>query len=139
MRFVRDNNIIFLRLDKGEEINKSIIYVAKEENINCCWVNGIGAIEDVEMGFYNIREKKYDKKIFKGDYELTSFMGNIAIKGEQQFLHSHVTISDESYKSIGGHLFEAKIKVAGEFFMYIGKKKIVRKMDPSIGLPLWEF
>ena len=60
-------------MDKGEEINKSIIYIAKEENVNTCWINGIGAIEDVEMGFYNIREKKYDKKIFKGDYELIYF------------------------------------------------------------------
>ena len=139
MKFVRDNNVIFLRLDKGGEINKSIIYIAKEENVNTCWINGIGAIEDIEMGFYDLREKKYDKKIFKGNYELTSFMGNITIKGQEQFLHSHITISDENYKSIGGHLFEAKIKVAGEFFMYISKKKIIRELDSKIGLALWDF
>ena len=137
MKFVRDKNLIFLRLDKDEEVNKSISCVAKEENIHSCWINGIGAIVDVEMGFYNLKEKKYEKSFFKGDYELTSFMGNITIKDNQQFLHSHVTISDNKFNVIGGHLFKANIKVAGEFFMYIGKQKIVREMDQDIGLPLW--
>ena len=91
------------------------------------------------MGFYNLEEKKYEKSFFKGDYELTSFMGNITLKGGKKFLHSHVTISDDKFNSIGGHLFKAKIKVAGEFFMYIGKQKIVREIDPDIGLPLWDF
>tara|TARA_Y100001970_G_scaffold273325_1_gene371373 strand:- start:658 stop:1077 length:420 start_codon:yes stop_codon:yes gene_type:complete len=139
MKFIRDNDVIFLRLDKNEEISQSILTVAKEHKVYSCWVNGIGAIKDIELGFYNLEEKKYEKKMFKGNYELVSFMGNITLKDGQPFLHSHVTISDDKFNSFGGHFFKAKIKVAGEFCMFVSEEKIVRKMNQSIGLQLWDF
>ena len=137
MKYIRNNNLIFLSLEKGEEINESILEVATKEKINSCWINGIGAIENVEIGYYCIKDKSYKKKQFKNDYELTSLMGNISIKDNLPFVHNHITFSDKRYNSIGGHLFSANITATGEICMFIGESRINRKLDGKIGIPLW--
>ena len=77
------------------------------------------------------------KKLFKNDYELTSLMGNISIKNDIPFVHNHITFSDKKYNSIGGHLFSANITATGEFCLFVGEGKIIRKLDSKIGIPLW--
>ena len=137
MKYTIDNNIIFLSLTKGEEINQSILRLAKQEDISSCWINGIGAIGQATIGYYSIEKKIYERKLFKNDYELTSLMGNISIKNGDPFVHNHVTFTDKKYNSIGGHLFSATITATGEFFLFLGKSPILRDFNDDIGIPLW--
>ncbi len=139
MKYIKNDNMIFLSLEKGEEINSSIIDLAKHEKINSCWINGIGAIENIDVRYYNIENKIYENKIYKGKYELTSLMGNISVNNGELFIHNHITFSDINYKSRGGHLSSATITAAGEFCLFLGKNKIFRKYNHDIGLSLWSF
>ena len=137
MNYRIDNNQIYMTLDKGELINKTLELYAKSNEIGCAWINGIGAIEDPEIGYYSLEKKSYNKKVFSGYYELTSLIGNITIKEGEYFSHTHITFSDINYQIFGGHLFDAKITAAGEFIIIPGTQIIDRKMNPDIGLPLW--
>ena len=137
MNYHQENNIVFVKLNKGEYINSSFEAISKTKNIGCSWLNGIGAIENPEIGFYSIQSQSYHKKIFIGEFEITSLIGNITIKEGKPFSHTHITFSDVKFNVFGGHLFDAKISAAGEFILFLGEKNINRKLDSEIGLPLW--
>ena len=137
MNYRIDNGKTYITLSKGEYINKTFESFAESNNIGCALLNGIGACESPEIGYYSLETKSYHHKVFSGYYELTSLLGNITIKDGNIFSHTHITFSDTNYRVFGGHLFDAKITAAGEFVMIHGKKNINRVMNDNIGLPLW--
>ena len=137
MNFRIDNSQIFMTLAKGDYINRTFESFAEIKGVGCAWLNGIGALANPEIGYYSIDDKSYHRKHFKGEFELTSLIGNITMKEEKPFAHTHITFSDTNYKVFGGHLFDARITAAGEFLMQLGNDKITREINHEIGLPLW--
>lgn len=137
MNYRIEKKYVFMTLNPGEEINKTFEDFAISRGIGSSWISGIGAIENPEIGYYSVEEKKYYKKIFTGEFEITSLIGNITIKEGKPYSHTHITFSDINFKVYGGHLFNAKVSAAGEFMLYLGDKDIGRRMDDGIGLPLW--
>ena len=137
MNYRIDNNRIYMALAKGELINKSFEEFAESDDIGSAWINGIGALENPEIGYYSLKTKSYHRKVFSGNYELTSLIGNISIKDGKYFSHTHITCSDTNFQVFGGHLFDAKITAACEFIMIPGNNDINREMNLDIGLPLW--
>ena len=137
MKFRMDKSIIFMTLAKGDNINKTFESFAEVKGVGCAWLNGIGALENPEIGYYSLEDKSYYRKKFKGEYELTSLIGNITLKEGKPFSHTHITFSDTEFRVFGGHLFNANITAAGEFIMQFGSDEINREMNARIGLPLW--
>ena len=138
MKYIVDEDKILLNINKGESINSSLLEVAKENNLIFGWVNGIGAIFDPEIGYWDIQNKKYVKKTMKGEFEITSLVGNITYKEGELFVHSHITFTDTDFRAYGGHLFDAEISAAGEFIIFKGKNKIERSYSNEVGLYLWD-
>ncbi|MAJ43951.1 MAG: DNA-binding protein [Candidatus Marinimicrobia bacterium] len=137
MKYRLDNNQYFVSLDPGDEINKSFENLAKIENIKSAWINGIGALTNMEMGYYDIESKSYIRKKYTEDYELTSLNGNITIKDGEVYSHTHITFSDKNFNVFGGHLFNGIISAAGEFIVTAGFNSLLRKYNNKIGLALW--
>ena len=137
MNFRIDNSQVLITLAKGDYINQTFESFSEIKGIGCAWLNGIGALENPEIGYYSIDDKSYHRKHFKGEFELISLLGNITMKEGKPFAHTHITFSDKNYKVFGGHLFDAKITAAGEFLMQLGNNNITREMNHEIGLSLW--
>ena len=137
MTYNKSDNKIFISLSRGENIFTNLYKIFKNEDVKSAWVNGIGAVENVEIGSYNLKHKKYDKLKLKGIFELTSLVGNLSYKDGSPFLHLHVNLSDHKCKVYGGHLFDAKIAAAGEFMINTCNFEIKRKFNQDIGLHLW--
>ena len=137
MKFRIDKSKAYMTLAKGDNINKTFESFAEVKGIGCAWLNGIGALENPEIGYYSLEDKAYHRKTFKGEYELTSLIGNITLKEGKPFSHTHITFSDTEFRVFGGHLFNANITAAGEFIMQFGSDEINREMNAEIGLPLW--
>ena len=137
MRFVMEKSRAYMTLAKGDNINKTFESFAEVKGIGCAWLNGIGALENPEIGYYSLEDRSYYRKTFKGEYELTSLIGNITLKEGKPFSHTHITFSDTEFRVFGGHLFNANITAAGEFIMQFGSDEINREMNAEIGLPLW--
>ena len=135
-RFDNEGRIL-LTISKGELINNTFESFCKKHGIAFAWLNGLGALQNPEIGYYSLESKSYHKKTFNGDYELTSLIGNVTIKDGECFSHTHITFSDANYRVFGGHLFDAKITAAGEFIMILGENGITRQINSEIGLPLW--
>ena len=137
MNHIAQDNKIMLRIDKGEYINKTILDVASFYNLKFGWINGLGAIMDPELGYYDLKNKEYIKKTIIGEFELTSLVGNLTLKEGDLFVHSHITFSDINFNAYGGHLFDCKIAVAGEFVVFRSPTEINRIYDDEIGLYTW--
>ncbi len=137
MKFRIDKSRAYMTLAKGDNINKTFESFAEVKGVGCAWLNGIGALENPEIGYYSLEDKAYHRKTFKGEYELTSLIGNITLKEGKPFSHTHITFSDTEFRVFGGHLFNANITAAGEFIMQFGNDEINREMNTKIGLPLW--
>jgi len=137
MNHITNDNKIILRIDRGEYVNKTILDVANFYNLKFGWINGMGAIMDPELGYYDLENKEYVKKKITGDFELTSLVGNITLKNDNLFVHSHITFSDINFNAYGGHLFDCKIAVAGEFIISKSPMKIDRRYDEEVGLYTW--
>jgi predicted DNA-binding protein with PD1-like motif len=128
---------IFVSLKTGDLINKSLTEISVKENISNAWINGIGAIDSVEVGYMDVVNKKYQKRNFNDNYELISLIGNITIKDGVPFVHTHITFSDTEYKVFGGHLFDAKITATGEIILTVADSKIDRQFNENVGIHTW--
>ena len=137
MKYSLDKDKILLSVDKGEYVNKALLETAKNNNITFGWINGIGAIFDPEVGYFDVQKKEYVKKIIEGEYELISLLGNITYKESELFVHSHITFTDTDFRAYGGHLFDCRVAAAGEFIIFKGDEKIERSYSNDIGLHLW--
>ena len=97
MKYKIDNNKVYGKLDKNDLINQSLLDLSNDLSLNFVRLNGIGAIKNPQMGYFDIDRKDYDRKIFNGEYELISYMGNISLKDGERFIHSHISFSDSKY------------------------------------------
>ncbi|MCI0405329.1 MAG: DNA-binding protein [candidate division Zixibacteria bacterium] len=126
----------FLRLEKGEEVLSSIAQFAAKENIHSGVFFGLGAINNFELGYYDLKTRKYEKEKFAEDMEVGNITGNIASLDGKPFVHTHVTVSGQDLKAYTGHLFSAEVALTLEIFVFTASAKIERKMDAAIGLNL---
>ena len=132
-----DNRIVLMSLNRNDYINKSIKSMFDLEQFKFGWIEGIGAVYNIEIAYYDIRNKKYIKKCLKDDYELISLKGNITFLSDDYFVHTHVVLSDREFKSFGGHLCDAQASAACEIKIDILDSPIKRNFSKDIGLNLW--
>lgn len=128
----------FLRLDLDEELIDSITRFLKQEKLQSAVIQGIGAVKDAVLGFFNTENNTYEKKTFTGEWELLSLMGNISIRDGQPQPHLHAIISGADYLTYGGHLFSATIAVTSEIYIQNLELPVPlnRTLDPKTGLYL---
>jgi predicted DNA-binding protein with PD1-like motif len=125
-----------VRIDKGEEILSTLTAWARERGIGSGALEGIGAIENARLGFFDIKRKEYETKELEGEYELVSLTGNISLVDGQPFVHAHCVLGRADCSLIGGHLFCATVAAAGEFFVRPFAEPMQRELNRDIGLKL---
>ena len=128
------DNTVLVRLDKGDEIVKSILEVARKEKLPLASVSGIGATDDFEVGVFDLTRSDYDHFRFAGNHEIVSLVGNVTTKEEAPYVHLHITCAGESGKIVGGHLFEGKISLTAEIFLHKGAGIAERLRDETLGI-----
>ena len=62
MKFRIDKTRVYMTLAKGDNINKTFESFAEVKGIGCAWLNGIGALENPEIGYYSLEDKAYRRK-----------------------------------------------------------------------------
>ncbi len=136
MRYRKVENGYFLQLLKGEEVVSSIVQFATKENIRSGVFFGLGAINNFELGYYDLKMRKYEKEKFEEDMEVGNITGNVASLDGKPFVHAHATVSGKDLKAYTGHLFSAEVALTLEMFVFTSSAAIERKMDAEIGLNL---
>ena len=131
-----DGNTIVLVLEQGEDIIEAVTDLAREQNGKFGTVSGIGACDDVELNFYNLETKTYEKKEIKEPLELISLLGNISNIDEKPFAHLHATFGTNQYETLSGHLTKAVVSATAEIVITMTNLDINRKHNADIGLNL---
>lgn len=104
-----------LRLKPGQDLKLSIDSFVKENNIGAGWIaTCVGSLTEYNVRFAN-QEKGYSDK---GHFEIVSLVGTLSVNGS----HIHLSISDSTGKTIGGHLLDGcKVYTTAE--IVIGESK----------------
>lgn len=138
MEFVKFGNKYIVRLDKGEEIVETLKEFCSHQDIKLGWIKGIGAVGEATIGLFETREKIYHSVDLKGDYEITSLLGNISTMDGETYLHLHATLGDSEYRVQGGHFSRGIISATGEFVIESIEGEVDREFNDEIGLNLYK-
>lgn len=133
---VKQNNIRFIRFDRGEEFLEIIQNYCNKENIHAAYLTAIGACGELHLSWYDVHEKKYVTKVCNQDLEITGLIGNISLIDGKVFCHAHGTFSDHNLKAVAGHLKKMVISATCEIRLEIFDGTIQRGYDEVTGLNL---
>lgn len=138
MQVVQIHHGFFVVLARGEELIASLRQVCEEQKMHWGQFQGIGAVEDVEIGYYDLESKEYFFRTEKGPFEVASMDGNISELDERPLVHAHAVLSrcDESLACIGGHIRSARVAVTLEICLWQVTQPLTRELDEEIGLNL---
>ncbi len=134
MQFVKKGDLLIIRLFKDEDVSAFIKdALRKAKFANGVIVSGIGMLKDIELRVFK-GKGKYTTKVFRKDWELVSFSGNIVRTEKDYILHIHSAIADHNYKCFAGHFGGAKVAVTLELFILGVPAKLIRRLEPETGL-----
>ncbi len=136
MRYFEKDNFYVLIIDRGEELVSTISNFCKKNKIKAAFVSGIGALSNINLGYFDIIKKEYIKREFDNSYELININGNISVKEDNYILHCHVVLGGPDYSLKGGHLFRGLVSVTAEIYILPLNGKLIREMDEETSLNL---
>ena len=131
-------NGFIIKLARGEELIGALTDFCAQRGINAAVFQGIGAVERVTIGYYDLGKKEYFFREEEGVFEVASMQGNVALVDGKPFIHAHAVLSrcDETLECIGAHIKESFVAVTLEVFLTPLDASLSRKMDETIGLKL---
>lgn len=124
-----------IRLERGERLWAAIEQFVAETNIDGAWISGLGAVSEVELGFYNLHAKEYKWRTFNTMMEIVSLTGNLAADEQgKTIFHLHGSFADDEYHTIGGHIKDLVTGATVELFIHRSYQPMHRKHDDATGL-----
>jgi predicted DNA-binding protein with PD1-like motif len=92
-----------LRLLPGNDLKREISNFVLANHIKAgCILTSVGSLQSVNIRFAG--KKNGDKKL--GKYEIVSLVGTLDESGN---MHVHISVSDETGETYGGHLLDGNI------------------------------
>jgi len=135
MEYKKSGNVYVVLLEKGDKIIEKLTEFCAKKKIKSGYFSGIGGASEIEVAYYDTREKKYHSKAFGSPpFEIVSLTGNVSLSGWKIKIHSHVVFSDSKFRVFGGHLNEAAVSPMCEIIFTPLKAKLKRKKDEATGL-----
>jgi len=135
MRSKKLKNGYILRLERGEEIIKTLTKFCEDKKIQSGVVAGVGAGEDVTLKYYDVGKKQYISKEFNtGIYEIISLNGNVSLIDGRPFLHLHIVLGTEDFQVFGGHLGSAVTAITCEITIGLSDDVVHRKSNDEFKL-----
>lgn len=126
-------------VDSGADVIEAIRTFVSDQHITHGAVRGIGAVESATLRFFDPIQKTYQDHEFNEQMEIAHLEGNISSLNGKVYLHIHAVLGKSDCSTVSGHLLNAKIKGAGEFFIQNIPADCPRKFSEEIGLNLYDF
>ncbi|MFQ5987010.1 MAG: PPC domain-containing DNA-binding protein [Thermoplasmata archaeon] len=124
-----------MKLQRGEEVLPSLQEALRGRGITSGLVlSGIGALEGLELGWFDPEKGAYVRKRFEGSHELLSLQGSVTLEAEPP-LHVHASVAGPDYAAVGGHLFAGSVSILAEISVqHLEGLRMTRKENPDTGL-----
>ncbi|MEO5327786.1 MAG: DNA-binding protein [Magnetococcus sp. THC-1_WYH] len=126
------------RLNHGDDLLGVLTQTCQDLKISLGHIQAIGAVQKAVLGYYHQEQKSYHTIDLDQHLEIVQLTGNISLKDAVPFVHAHLTLSDPSGRTYGGHLFPGTLIFACEVFIHaVQGPPCERTLDATTGLPLW--
>ena len=118
------------RLKPGEDLKAGIQKLVTDKQIKAGWISTcVGSLTNYKIRFANQPEGSSDS----GHFEIVSLTGTVSVNG----YHIHISISDSTGKTIGGHLMDGcKIYTTAEIVI-LSSNDFIFKREKD-GTTPWE-
>lgn len=139
MQAVQIHNGFFLVFARGEDFIPTLSRFCEQNGVHWGQFQAIGAVESVEIGYYDLPSREYVFRSEEGPFEVASMDGNISeMEGEEPVVHAHAVLSrcDETLECIGGHLRAATVALTLEVCLWEVTQPLIRLSDDETGLNL---
>ena len=139
MQAVQIHNGFFLVFERGDDLFPTLTRFCEANEVHWGQFQAIGALENVEIGYYDLEAQEYVFRTEEGPFEVASMDGNITeMEGEEPVVHAHAVLSrcDETLECIGGHLRGARVHLALELCLWLVSQPLIRRPDDETGLNL---
>jgi predicted DNA-binding protein with PD1-like motif len=120
----------------GDEVTSGLAGFAREQSLSAARISGIGALQDVTLGYFNWETKEYDENRFDEQVEVVSLNGDVALKDGEPALHAHLAVGRADGTALGGHLLEAHVRPTLELVVVESPAHLRKEVDPETGLAL---
>ena len=144
MEYRKIGETYYVRMDRGDEIVKTLLDICRLEDIQSAYYSGIGGCSDVEMQIFIPERGEFETERLEGVLELVALMGNIVSDDEDQlYHHTHALftyLENGEHKSLSGHMKSSTVLYTAEIELrpVIGGV-IRRQFDPETGTGFWKF
>ena len=144
MEYRKIGETYYVRMDRGDEIVKTLLDICRQEGIQSAYYSGIGGCSDVEMQIFIPERGDFETERLEGVLELVALMGNIVSDDEEQlYHHTHALftyLENGEHKSLSGHMKSSTVLYTAEIELrpVIGGV-IRREYDPETGTGFWKF
>lgn len=124
-------------LDTDDEILSSLKDFAQTKHLGGSSFKAIGALRDVELGWFDWESKKYKTAVkLQEQVELLSLIGDIALKDDEPQIHAHLVIGRQDGTAHGGHLLSATVRPTCEIVITESPQHLQKQIDPESGIAL---
>ncbi len=118
------------RLKPGQDLKKEILQYVKEKQIKAGWISTCAG----SLTNYNIRFANQPKSNSgSGHFEIVSLTGTVSVNGS----HLHISISDSTGKTIGGHLMDSNLVYTTAEIVILSSDDFIFKREKD-GSTEWE-
>lgn len=131
-----DQKTFALVFDKGDEVVAGLTAFAREHHLGACHFTGLGAFQDVTLGFFDRARKDYRRIPIAEQVEVLSLVGDIALDRGTPKVHAHVVVGKPDGTAHGGHLLEGHVWPTLEVVAVESPGHLRRRPDPESGLAL---
>ena len=125
-----DTTTYAFRLKPGQDLRQEIEKFVKDKNINAGWVaTCVGSLTNYNIRFAN----QPNGSTGSGHFEIVSLVGTLSTSGS----HIHISVSDSTGKSIGGHLLQGCTVYTTAEIVLQSSTKFIFKREKDGSTP-WE-
>jgi predicted DNA-binding protein with PD1-like motif len=123
-------------LSPGDEFSAQLLEFAKQQKLTAANFTAIGAFRQVEIGWFKLEKKDYERKQLEEQLEVLSLVGNIAEFDGKPKIHAHVVLGRRDFTTLGGHLLSGHVRPTLEIVLHEAPRHLHRIHDPHTGLAL---
>jgi predicted DNA-binding protein with PD1-like motif len=130
----QDGKTYILSIERGEELFAALKTFLADEKIVAGYFSGLGAVDHIELAYYNLLTREYERQTLVEEVEILSLQGNVAWKDSEMILHIHGVFGRHDLSTFGGHLFSLTVSGVCELHFTALPEKMNRAFDEATGL-----
>lgn len=136
MQYSQHDDTYTIVLARGENVIETITQFCTDHAIDNAYFRGIGAVDHLECGYYDLDKKEYFFTTYPTMLEVVSLTANVMLKDGAPFVHMHGVFTDTTNNAFGGHVKEMRVGVTLEIILNKLPHQHTRQLDEDIGLYL---